>query len=89
MASIPSPNVGNRLLAVSARTSSDAWAVGYQYATSDQPTTLAEHWNGTSWSVVSTPNPTNRSILDGVAAIAANDGGRWGISTTPAAGSRR
>jgi hypothetical protein len=36
--------------------------------------TLVEHWNGTQWSVVSSPNPgTNYDSLEGVAAISASD----------------
>jgi hypothetical protein len=55
----------SELYAVDATSTSDAWAVG-GYATgqsgggnsNDGPhSTLAQHWNGTSWTTVSTPNP--------------------------------
>jgi hypothetical protein len=36
--------------------SSDVWATGY-YVSSGVDRTLAEHWNGTSWQIVATPNP--------------------------------
>ncbi|MEP6753015.1 MAG: hypothetical protein ABI959_09740 [Candidatus Dormiibacterota bacterium] len=66
----------NRLLGVSAVSSNDVWAVGYYdiNATSlNDSATLAEHWNGTSWSKVATVNPTVGSYFYGVTTIAAND----------------
>ena len=43
-------------------------AVGYYVNSSGTKVTLAERWNGTEWSVQSTPNPTGalRSYLEGV-----------------------
>jgi hypothetical protein len=32
-------------------------------------TTLIEHWNGTRWSVVSSPNPAGYDRLSGVAVV--------------------
>jgi hypothetical protein len=77
---VPSPNAGgfldpNFLYVVAAISSTDVWAVGnYNNGTADQ--TLAEHWNGTQWSVVSSPNPGgdgNNNDLSGVAAVSASD----------------
>ena len=50
----------------------DVWAAGSQFDVSYK--TLTEHWDGTSWSVVPSPNefPTF-SVLNGVAALAKND----------------
>ena len=42
---------------VSATSPTDAWAVGYQYDSSDRQLTIAEHWDGIRWSIVPTPNP--------------------------------
>jgi hypothetical protein len=56
---VPSPNpetASNYLLGVAAISSSNLWAVGYADDFTTSPTTLAEHWNGSSWSVVSSPN---------------------------------
>jgi hypothetical protein len=59
---VPSPNVGqgnNSLAAVAVRSANDAWAVGFfDDVTGSIPTrrTLIEHWNGTAWSVVASPN---------------------------------
>lgn len=76
---VPSPNVGshsNHLYGVAAVSSNDVWAVGDSYI--DQRgsggRTLIEHWNGTSWNVVPSPNPGNRfSELYAAAAVSAND----------------
>ncbi len=60
---VASPNVGtnfNQLHGVAAVTASDVWAVGYQYNSNDIASTLVEHWDGSGWSVVASPNPTGR-----------------------------
>jgi beta propeller repeat protein len=54
-----SPNVGtgeNRLLGVSARASDDVWAVGYYVNTGGVQQTLTMHWNGSVWSIISSPS---------------------------------
>ncbi len=63
--------------AVSARTSTDAWAVG---GTSwfDESHTLAEHWDGTSWTQVTTPTPGS-GLFSGVAATSASNAWAVGI----------
>jgi hypothetical protein len=57
---VPTPNQGsdaNYLTAVSALAPGDGWAVGsFRDQASSQFRTLAEHWNGTKWSLVDTPN---------------------------------
>ncbi len=70
----PSPKLGGRrigdgnLFGVAAVNSDDAWAVGYRSGSTAR-TTLIEHWNGRSWSVEPSPNPTgSESELYGVAA---------------------
>ena len=72
---VPSPNVetSSSLLGVAAVGSNDVWAVGWCcHATRDR--TLIEHWDGTSWSVVPSPNPGDfDNFLYGVAAVSAND----------------
>lgn len=60
---VASPNngtLGNALRGVTCASASDCWAVG-EYFLADAlgnqiPQTLAEHWNGTSWSIVFSPN---------------------------------
>lgn len=80
---VSSPNMGtqgSQLLAVSAASSKDVWAVG-DFQTSNNVNgnrTLIEHWNGTAWSVVPSPNPSNEGDdLMGVAAISATNA--WAV----------
>jgi hypothetical protein len=54
-------NVGpfaNKFAAVDAFTPSDAWAVGCSFDTNANCHALTEHWDGSAWSVVSTPAVT-------------------------------
>ena len=80
---VSSPNTGsnfNTLSGVSAISPKNAWAVGDVYDAStniDQP--LVEHWNGTSWKVVSTPSIANAGLA-GITAISASD--MWAVGTT-------
>ena len=80
---VHSPNVGSMgssLQGVSAASSNDVWAVG-NVQTSNNVNgnrTLIEHWNGTAWSVVSSPNPSiEGDNLTGVAALSATSA--WAV----------
>ncbi len=67
-----SPTIsGATLSAVAAVSPTDIWAVGFQ---GSGPTTLAENFNGTSWSEVTTPNPagTTFETLNSVSAASSN-----------------
>jgi hypothetical protein len=75
---VSSPNIGtnvNFLYGATAISATDIWAVG------DTPggvrsgsVTLTEHWNGKTWSIVSSPNVgTLGSYLNGVSALASNN----------------
>jgi hypothetical protein len=75
----PGPGTAyNELNGVAVRSSSDIWAVGY-YGNNVNVNSLAplvEHWNGTAWSVVPSPNPdpvSNLSLFTGVALTGPND----------------
>src|SRR2546422_942175 len=81
---IPSPNAGqgfNVLTGVVAVAPNDAWAVGYftEQANSTRPAkTLVEHWDGTSWTIVPSPNvgphtEFQSNQLYGITAVSAND----------------
>ena len=71
----PSPSSPYSLLfGVAAVSSTDVWAVGYYQDATKVYRTLIEQWNGTSWSVVSSPNPgATNNYLDGVTAVSATD----------------
>ena len=73
--SSPSPGVtGNELISVAVVSANDVWAVGDITVSGGATQTLTEHWNGTQWSVVSSPNPSAfRNVLNGVTAISTND----------------
>jgi hypothetical protein len=82
---VPSPNPlsgndtdQNWLTSVSAFSASDVWAVG-RYGNHDLgplDQTLIEHWNGSRWTVVASPNPGGPSVdndLWGVVAVGSGD----------------
>lgn len=67
VSSVPSPGTGfNTLRNVCFNSTTDGWAVGFYYDGETGPyRTLALHWNGTSWTQVTTPNPgTNNYLYD-------------------------
>jgi hypothetical protein len=66
------------LLGVADLAPGDGWAVGFSTNTStDQDQTLIEHWNGTSWSIVPSPDPAGGSTgsdeLEAIAAVSPTD----------------
>ncbi len=73
----PLPDVGveeNSLLGVSMPSPGHAWAVGYYLNGKFEQHTLIEHFDGSVWSVVPSPNPSvGHNILYGVAAISDTD----------------
>src|SRR6266566_2892337 len=85
---VPSPNAGsveNSLFGVAAISSTDVWAVGSYFNYSGTGGALIENWNGTSWSVVASPNPGTCGGLSGVTAISSTD--VWAVGTTATCGS--
>lgn len=81
---VPSPNPGtsqNFLNAASGSSASDIWAVGQRAPDTSgfHGRTLAEHWNGSAWSVVRTPNVGAANHLFGVVAIGPNSA--WAVGT--------
>ena len=78
------PQTGNNtiLLGAAARTSTDAWAVGEQFAAAGQapPPPVSYHWNGSAWSIVATPTLGVSSALLAVSASTATDAWAVGFS---------
>jgi hypothetical protein len=66
----PSPGSSSHLTAVTAVSRSNAWAVGYSDSSDGTASkTLVEHWNGSSWQIQASPNPSVQyDLLCGVAA---------------------
>jgi hypothetical protein len=59
---------------VVAITASNAWAVGFYEKSTTSFRTLVEHWNGSKWSVVPSPNAdSGENALAAVAAVSASD----------------
>jgi hypothetical protein len=78
----PTPNRSsdfNQLSAISAKTASDAWAVGtFRGPSSSSFKTLIEHFDGTSWRAVQSPNSGNLyNELNGVSADSSTDA--WAV----------
>jgi hypothetical protein len=85
---VASPNPGGTssgdesyLTGVSARSATDAWAVGDYYRSNNFYETLVLHWNGTRWSKVASPNPSvatgGASYLTSVSARSATNA--WAV----------
>jgi hypothetical protein len=67
----------NRLNGVRAFDVNDVWAVGFTNGNNDQ--TLTEHWDGSSWTIVPSPNPEAVSQFSAVGGIATND--LWAVGS--------
>jgi hypothetical protein len=82
---VPTPNNTswqfNYLYGVACATGSDCWAMGYAANTGTVNQTLAEHWNGTAWSIVATPN-TGSSINDLLAVDCVTNSNCWAVGRT-------
>lgn len=86
---LPSPNVpsiNSSLSAVAVLSPADAWAVGGSgFGAFDSLQTLIEHWNGTSWSIVASPNVgSDTNVLWSVEAAASND--VWAVGNAGSGG---
>jgi hypothetical protein len=79
----------NFLVATSAVNAGDIWAVGNTTSAGGWDQTLAEHWNGASWTVVTTPNLSAfHNDFNAVAAISTNDVwavGEYWVDSVPSA----
>jgi hypothetical protein len=79
---VPSPSPGNSdyLSSVSAVSPNDVWVVGTSSSDLHQTSqTLVERWDGNSWSIVPSPNPSE-SILYSVTVVSAND--LWAVGAS-------
>jgi hypothetical protein len=78
---VPTPNAnhtGDVLNSITANSATDIWAVGDQVAPNTPVKTLALHFDGINWTIVSTPNVAqggdlDQNVLTGVQAISAGD----------------
>lgn len=76
----------HKLFGVTALAPNNAWAVGFYVKDFNQTRpelTLIEHWDGSSWQIVPSPNPggsENNNFLRGITAVSANDIWAYGTS---------
>src|SRR6478752_7353255 len=88
--SVSVPQTGNNaeLNGMSARTSTDAWAVGVQFGAAGQtpPPPVAYHWHGSAWSLTATPSLGVNAGLNAVSASSASDA--WAVGFTLPSGYR-
>jgi hypothetical protein len=79
---VPSPSPSGELQSTLADaavvSASDIWAVGQSENSSGIPATLIEHWDGTSWNIVTSPAPGTASLLTGASADPAS-GQTWAV----------
>ena len=92
---VPTPNPrrgtyeGSQLTSVSAGSADDVWAVGDFYAAKSRSRrTVAEHWDGSRWSIVTTPSPAGRHGYDALLDVTTiSDHDAWAVGfTEPARG---
>ncbi len=77
----PSPSADASLWGVTATSADDAWAVGsFAYGPDGYTKTLIEHWDGTSWTKVSSPTPGGNDRLFAVSAVSATNA--WVVGDT-------
>jgi len=73
---VPTPNVSgvnNQLYAVAADGKNDVWAVGIHRVAPGIRANLIEHWNGSAWSMVPSPNKgTGDNALGSIIALSPN-----------------
>ncbi len=74
---VSSPNIGsdvNYLAGIAAVSANNIWAVGLHENIDDSDQTLIEHWDGSKWSIISSPNHgSDFNYLTGIAAVSANN----------------
>jgi hypothetical protein len=77
------PTAGGTFVAVAADSADDAWAVGWTGGVGEGTgqATLIEHWNGSTWTRVPSPDPAgSANSLTGVAIVSAAD--VWAVGMT-------
>jgi hypothetical protein len=89
---VTTPNPGDAqtesiFYSIDAMTPSDVWAVGSFTPSGESEMPLAEHWNGSAWSIVSVPAPEGSAVttLSGVDGSAPDD--VWAVGSAEVVGS--
>lgn len=61
--------MSSTLLGVVALSAKSTWVVGSYTLGQGDDSTLTEKWNGTAWTVVSSPNPATINALNGLVKV--------------------
>jgi len=80
---VPPPSPGataNHLLGTAVLSPCDAWAVG-QSVSNGVTSTLTEHWDGATWTVVPSPSPGNGTSVRLVSVRADSTGDVWAVGS--------
>src|SRR6266568_3248749 len=81
---VPSPNPGSTFYSLGearAVSANDIWSVGQAVNNNGVFKTLIEHWNGTQWNIVPSPNVgSNNKFLNSVTTVSATD--VWAVGTS-------
>src|SRR6267378_4518560 len=75
-AAVPSPNASrynNVLSDVTCVSASNCWAVGFYVSGPSVYQTLIERWDGTSWTIVTSPNAAQINLLNSATCVSASD----------------
>jgi hypothetical protein len=78
------PPATNFLEGIDATSPTDVWTVGWSRPSGGQSQTLIEHYDGSNWSIVTTPNPGAANSLQAVAAHSPTD--VWAVGSTQQVG---
>lgn len=74
-------NLGDALASIAAISAQDIWAVGWYLNAEEELETMTDHWNGSKWSVIPSPNPPGGdNVLHGVAAL--DDADVWAVGSS-------
>lgn len=80
--SSPSPGTqGNTLYGVTAISATNVWAVGTSNSNFSTEQSLIEHWDGTSWSTVLSPNPNSINVLSSIVRVSSTSQ-LWAVGYT-------
>jgi hypothetical protein len=80
---VPVPTPSTELVAVSCPTPFNCTAAGTSYDSSSQEySTLAEFWNGSTWQIQTTPNAAGSSLVSGVSCVPSGECTAIGYSFT-------
>jgi hypothetical protein len=80
-AAIGGRHISAQLAGVAIASAKSVWAVGSVY-TARGLHPLIEHWNGTKWSVVTSPDPGGLAAGDYLTGVAASKAGVWAVGTS-------